>query len=141
MINSALRYVLSQDVATVIPRLKSVSEVETAATTAEQYRGLTAQEQERFNVNLGASYYRDCGLCLPCPQNINIAAILRFHTLCKSYGLKVWAKKLYSELEAKADKCTKCGEYEIKCPYQSPIVSMLEKDSWISNKFLFRVIF
>jgi predicted aldo/keto reductase-like oxidoreductase len=127
MVNSALRYVLSQDVATVIPGLKSVSEVETAATTAEQYRGLTAQEQERFKVNLGASYCRDCGLCLPCPQNINIATILRFHTLYKSYGLKVWAKKLYSGLEVKADKCTKCGEYEVKCPYQLPVVSMLEK--------------
>jgi len=38
-VNSALRYVLSQDVASVIPGLKSVGEVETATRAGEQYRG------------------------------------------------------------------------------------------------------
>lgn len=127
MVNSALRYALSQDVAVVIPGLKSVSEVETAAKAAEQYKGLTPKEQELFNFNLGTSYCRDCGQCLACPQNINIAAILRFHTLYTNYGLKVWAKKIYNGLEVKADKCTKCGECELKCPYQLPVVNMLEK--------------
>jgi predicted aldo/keto reductase-like oxidoreductase len=127
MVNSTLRYVLSQDAAVVIPGLKSMSEVETAAKAAEQYRGLTAKEQERFNFNLGTRYCRDCGQCLLCPQSINIAAVLRFHTLYIGYGLKAWAKKLYSGLEVKADKCTKCGECEVKCPYQLPVAGMLEK--------------
>lgn len=127
MVNSALRYVLSQDVATVIPGLRSVSEVETAAKTAEQYTELTTKEQKRFDFNLGISYCRDCGQCLPCPQNINIAAILRFHTLYEVYGLKGWAKKLYNGLEVKADRCTRCGECEVKCPYQLRVANMLEK--------------
>ena len=127
MVNSALRYALSQDVATVIPGLKSVSEVEAAAKAGEQYRGLTPKEQEHFSFNLGKTYCRDCGICLPCPQNINIAAVLRFHTLHSVYGLKVWAKKLYSALEVKTDRCNKCGECEVKCPYQLPVVGMLEK--------------
>ncbi len=127
MVNSALRYVLSQDVASVIPGLKSTSEVETAARAGEQYRELTAEKRERFNFNLGESYCRDCGQCLSCPQGINIAAILRFHTLYKVYGLHVWAKKLHGGLEVKADKCTRCGECQAKCPYQLPIVDMLEK--------------
>ena len=127
MVNSALRYALSQDVASVIPGLKSIREVETAAKTAEQYEGLTPKEQEKFSFNLGASYCRDCGQCLPCPQNINIAAILRFHTLHSVYSLKAWAKKLYSGLEEKADRCNKCGECQVKCPYKLPIIDMLEK--------------
>jgi predicted aldo/keto reductase-like oxidoreductase len=127
MVKSALRYVLSQDVTAVIPGLKSVIEVETAAKTGEQYAELTKEEQEHFNFNLGASYCRDCGQCLPCPQNLNIAAILRFHTLYEGYGLKVWAKKLYDGLEVKADKCTKCGECQTKCPYQLPVADLLEK--------------
>ena len=127
MVNNALRYVLSQDVATVIPGLKSVSEVETAARAGEQFKGLTAEEQKRFNFNLGASYCRDCGQCLPCPQNINVAAILRFLALYEVYGLKGWAKKLYNGLEAKADACTKCGECEAKCPYRLNVAKMLEK--------------
>lgn len=127
MVTSALRYVLSQDIATVIPGLKSINEVETAVKAGEQYTGLTVEEQERFNFNLGKSYCRDCGQCLPCTQNINIAAVLRFQTLCDVYGLKLWPKKLYSGLEVKADECNECGRCESKCPYKLPITDMLKK--------------
>ena len=126
-VNSALRYVLSQDVASVIPGLRSAGEVETAAQTGNQYNGLTAQEQNRFNFNLGESSCRDCGECMPCPQNINVTAILRFHNLYETYGLKNWAKKLYNGLETKADKCVRCGECESKCPYKLPVQSKLQK--------------
>jgi predicted aldo/keto reductase-like oxidoreductase len=129
MVTSALRYVLSQDIATVIPGLKSINEVETAVKAGEQYTGLTVEEQERFTFNLGKSYCRDCGQCLPCIQNINIAAVLRFQTLYDVYELKLWAKKLYSGLEVKADECNECGECEAKCTYRLPIISMLKKAS------------
>jgi predicted aldo/keto reductase-like oxidoreductase len=127
MVDNALRYVLSQDIAAAIPGLKSIHEVETAAKAAEQYTGLTAREKIHFSFNLGANYCRDCGQCLPCPQNINIAAILRFQTLYEVYRLKVWARKLYNGLEAKVDKCTKCGICEPKCPYKLSITTMLKK--------------
>ncbi len=127
MVTSALRYVLSQDIATVIPGLKSINEVETAVKAGELYTGLTVEEQERFNFNLGKNYCRDCGQCLPCTQNINVAAVLRFQTLCDVYGLKQWAKKLYSGLEVKADECNECGECESKCPYRLPITDILKK--------------
>ena len=127
MVNNALRYVLSQDIATVIPGLKSIHEVETAAKAAEQYAGLTIREKNHFSFSLGENSCRDCGLCLPCPQNINIAAILRFQTLYEVYRLKVWAKKLYNGLEAKADKCIECGICEPRCPYKLSIAKMLKK--------------
>ncbi len=127
MVNSALMYVLSQDVSSVIPGLRSIGEVEIAAKAGEHYAGLTAKEKERFNFILGTNYCQDCGQCLPCPQNLNIAAILRFHSLFQVYHLKGWAKKLYNGLEVKADRCIKCYECEVKCPYQLPVVSMLEK--------------
>jgi len=127
MVSSALRYVLSQDVATVIPGLKSISEVETAAATGEEYSGLTLEEKKRFTLSLGKNHCRDCGQCRLCPQGINVGAILRFYTLGESYGLKVWSKKLYSRLEVKADKCNGCRECEDICPYELPIVDMLRK--------------
>jgi len=125
MVSSALRYALSQDVSTVVTGLKSISEVETAAKAAELYKGLSVKEQKQFSFNLGTTHCRDCGQCLPCPQNINIAAILRFYTLYSVYNLKSWAKNLYNGLEVKVDKCTKCGECELKCPYQLPVIRML----------------
>jgi predicted aldo/keto reductase-like oxidoreductase len=99
-VNSALKYVLSQDVSVVIPGLRRISEV---------------------------SYCRDCGLCLPCPEKINIPAILRFHTLSEIYDLKGWAKKLYSGLDIKADHCTRCEQCESKCPYKVQILNKLKE--------------
>jgi predicted aldo/keto reductase-like oxidoreductase len=126
-VNTALRYVLSQDISVVIPGLRSIHEVETAAKIGQQYQGLTPEETERFNFALGVSYCRDCGRCLPCPEKINIPAILRFHTLYETYGLKEWAKKLYSGLDTKVDQCTSCRNCESKCPYKLQIVNNLKK--------------
>ena len=127
MVRSALRFVLAQDVSVVVTGLKSIEEVETAAKVGENYKALTSDEEERFRVQFDRKYCRDCGLCLPCPQNLDIAAILRFHTLSVTYGLKKWAKKLYEGLEFGVENCTKCGECEPKCPYKIPIMSMLQK--------------
>ncbi|HEX7482760.1 MAG TPA: aldo/keto reductase [Candidatus Bathyarchaeia archaeon] len=127
MVDNALRYVLSQDIATVIPGLKSIHEVETAAKTGELYSGLTVREKNHFSFNLGENFCRDCGQCMPCPQNINIASILRFQTLYEVYRLKIWAKKLYNGLQTKVANCTECGICEPKCPYNLSITSMLKK--------------
>jgi uncharacterized protein len=125
-VTNALRYVLSQDVATVIPGQRSMHEAEVAAAAGEQYQGLTPKEQQQFTFNLGNNC-RDCAQCMPCPQKINIPATLRFQDFSQIYGLKEWAKKLYGGLEIKADKCTGCRECESKCPYKLPIEEKLRK--------------
>jgi predicted aldo/keto reductase-like oxidoreductase len=126
MVRNALNFVLSQDVSVVLTGFKSIEEVETAAQVGNEYRELTEAEKSHFSIQFDGKHCRDCGLCLPCPQNIDIAAILRFHTLSTTYGLKNWAKKLYNGLEVNATDCTECGECEPKCPYKLPIMSMLK---------------
>jgi uncharacterized protein len=125
-VGSLLRYVLSQDVAVVIPGLRNVREVETAAKAGENYKGLTPEEQKRFSFNSG-NYCQDCAQCLPCPEKINIPAVLRFQSFGAAYGLHEWAGKLYGGLEVKADKCNDCGECEPKCPYNLPIQNRLKQ--------------
>ncbi len=127
MVRNALRFVLAQNVSIVISGLKSIEEVEIASKVGEEYSGLTRDEEKRFRVQLDKNHCRDCGLCLPCPQNLDIAAILRFYTLSATYGLTHWARKLYGGLEVGADNCTKCGECELECPYELPIINMLQK--------------
>jgi uncharacterized protein len=125
-VTNALRYVLSQDVATVIPGQRSLHEVEVVAAAGEEYHGLTTEEQLHFTFKLG-QYCRDCAQCIPCPQKINIPAILRFQDFSEIYGLKEWAKKLSSGLEVKTDNCSGCRECESKCPYKLPIEAKLQK--------------
>lgn len=126
MAETALRFVLGQDVAVALAGAKSVGEVEAAAKAGNGFRGLTAQEKQRFAVELG-DYCRDCGLCLPCPEGIDIAATLRFHTLAEGYGLRDWAAKLYGGIQPKADQCTNCGVCLQKCPYNLNITDLLKK--------------
>jgi uncharacterized protein len=126
MARSAPRFVLAQDIAVTIPGLKSVAEVEVAAKTGKEFAGLTAEEEKGFTVQLDSNC-RDCGACLPCSEGIDVAAVLRFHTLAKAYGLCEWAGKLYGGLEVKANKCTGCGLCKPKCPYKLPIVQMLRE--------------
>jgi predicted aldo/keto reductase-like oxidoreductase len=126
-VRRALRYILAQDISTVVPGFKSVEELEVAAKVGEEFEGLTLEEENLFKVKLGKYYCRDCGLCLPCPRKLNIPALLRFYDLAQIYNLKNWAKELYSSLEVKAEECDNCGVCEPKCPYQIPIKKILEE--------------
>ena len=126
MVSCLLRYNLSKDVATTIVGLRTLTEVQTATKIGINYQGLSAIEQKRFDFKLG-NYCRDCALCMPCPEKINIPAILRFNSFYTVYGLKNWARKLYGGLEIKPDKCTQCGECQQKCPYNIQIENMLKE--------------
>jgi predicted aldo/keto reductase-like oxidoreductase len=125
MVSSLLRYNLSKDITSTIVGVRSQVEVETAAKAGIHYKGLTALEQKRFTFKQD-TYCHDCACCLPCPEKINIPAILRFASFYTVYGLKNWTCKLYGGLETKADKCTKCGLCQPKCPYNLPIENMLK---------------
>lgn len=125
---NALRFILAQNISVVIPGLKSPREVQAAVNAGHQYTHLTSEEKQRFQLQSGKTQYcRDCGQCIPCPENIDIAAVLRFQAFAEIYGLKQWARKLYGGLEIKADKCSDCGVCEPKCPYQLPIIDMLKE--------------
>lgn len=132
-VERALHFILAQDVATVVVGFRSIDEVEVATKIGNEYHGLTDYEKKLFRISL-KRHCRDCGLCLPCPQDINIPAVLRFYALYDAYGLKSWARKLYGGLEVKADKCHGCGDCEQRCPYRLPVVEMLEKAKFKLSK-------
>lgn len=129
-VRECLRYVLSQDVSTAIIGFGGVSQVEWAIKVAEDFQGLTSQERERLEVPIKEGACRDCGLCMPCPEKVNISANLRFLSFSENYGLRDWARKLYAALPTYHDmqtaaSCTNCGECEPNCPYGLHIMEML----------------
>ena len=125
MVSNALRFILAQDISVVIPGLRSIEEVETVAKVGQNYTKLTEVEKDTYRILLDTNHCRDCGFCLTCPKNLDIAAILRFHTLFADYGIRNWAKKLYNGLEVNVGDCIECGECEQQCPYNLPIINML----------------
>ena len=126
---TALRYVLANDIATVVPGAASVDEVEAVVKVGESFKGLDEKEKDKFRFGeLPAEpFCRDCGLCMPCPEFINIPYILRLDALSTSYGVKEYAGRRYQRLSSKAFFCTECGECETRCPYGLAVVEMLSQ--------------
>jgi predicted aldo/keto reductase-like oxidoreductase len=125
-IRNALRWILDHDISTIALGLGNTEQVEWAVKVGEEFYGSSKEEKEKYSIQRQKEHCRDCGLCLPCPQNLNISAILRFSDLAVTYGLRNWATKLYQPLKIKAESCNECGECEPKCPYKLPIISMLK---------------
>jgi predicted aldo/keto reductase-like oxidoreductase len=135
---TALRFVLSNEaVATAIPGMMRIEEVEENARIGENFILVSSEERKILMEaveSLSKEFCRGCGYCQPCPQGILIPIILRQMAYCKYYGLTEWAKQRYRMVEVKADSCIKCGQCVKKCPYNLNIPEMLaEAHALLSN--------
>jgi len=125
----SLRFVLAHDISTTIPGFSSVEEVESAIRVANEFRGLTKEEKEifRFGELPSEPFCRECELCIPCPDGLNIPHLLALDKYFTYYEIKTWARQAYQKASTRIDSCTKCEECEAKCPYKLPIVNMLHE--------------
>ena len=125
----ALGYVLAHDVHTVVCGLSTIEEVESAAKVGENFTGLTQKEKAevRFGELPPSPFCRDCGLCLRCPEGLKIPLILVLDKYFTYYGITDWSREVYERLAVKVDSCSKCAECEPKCPYNLPIIKMLNQ--------------
>lgn len=116
-------------VSCVIPGLGTPQEVEEAVQAGEEFGALTEEEKrifERLKAILVEPFCRGCGYCLPCPQSIDIPAILRALLYATRFNLMERARNMYSQQTVKADACVECGICEQRCPYKLPIREMLK---------------
>jgi len=103
---------------------------------ALQYEGLSAQEKDytavlntsqRYSAN-GACMY--CNHCLPCPQEIDIAAVHQYYDLARSLSeVPATIREHYLALHAHASDCIQCGACEERCPFGVEVIQNTEKAS------------
>lgn len=128
----ALRFIADSGVIDVsIPGMGDADEVVKNAEVWKNLSALTKEEVEACEAirkDLGQNFCRRCGYCAPCSVGIDIPLnFLMVNYLRRYEGLADWAKQRYAAIAVNASSCIKCGKCEPKCPYDLPIMSMLEK--------------
>jgi predicted aldo/keto reductase-like oxidoreductase len=132
----ALRFVLANPgittacsgmhtIANVEENVNAVAEIK-EQTIAEHLRQLEILDQFK---SLGDKFCTGCRYCMPCQHGVNIPQCFNLYNLANVYGLQEVACGQYNGMkeEERADKCTECGECEIKCPNALPIIKQLQK--------------
>ena len=71
----------------------------------------------------------NCRYCMPCPNGVEIAAILEYYNDAVIYDNPRASRFLYRNLsqDKQADNCVECFECEEKCPQGIPISEYLKK--------------
>ncbi len=125
----SLRFVLAHKIDTTIPGLRSTEQVDYAVDVAEDFSGLTSEEEEtyRFGKLPPEPFCRECQLCMPCPDGVEIPTILKWDTYHSFFNIRKWTREQYPKLRTRVNSCTECGECEKKCPYTLPIINMLKE--------------
>ncbi len=118
----ALRWVLSNPaVDTFICGINRVRDVD-GAVAAVDAGPFTEEEVARINRWMDehsrqeVDFCTACGYCKPCPQGIDIPAVMGCIYEERFLGFKDWATERYRRLpEPRADACVACGECTPKC--------------------------
>lgn len=122
-----LEYVLHQPVASVVPGVKSVAELQEALAyyeTPAAERDYTGIVQHIHRFTPGQCLY--CNHCLPCVVGINIGETLRLLDEA-IHGVTSALQAGYDALPAPASACTACGACVWRCPYEVDIVGKMAR--------------
>ncbi len=93
---------------------------------AEQMRLINEFLDARTPQNTG--FCTGCKYCLPCPQGIDIPAVMRCIDNARNWGLLQAARRQYQNIKsAKADACNQCRACEKKCTQN---LSIAEEMRW-----------
>lgn len=125
-----LKYTYGKDFIDVaIPGMDAPEQIEENASMLDVDLTLTREEIDRLEAvrsELGTTFCRRCGYCLPCPTGIDIPTQFIFEGYYKRYDLQDWAMDRFKSQQISSVDCVQCGVCETKCPYHLPIMEMLK---------------
>lgn len=126
----SLRYILENECLTsAIPGMDTVEQVKKNAEIGQNMRPLTEEESKILGKELetlGDKFCRRCEYCEPCTVGMSIYSQFLMEGYYTRYGLKDWALERYASMDKNAGDCIQCGKCEERCPYDLPIMEMLE---------------
>ena len=102
-----------------------------ASDEEKDYTGIVGKHQGDMK---GSCVY--CNHCLPCPSEINIAAVNRYLDIAALDEKKVPPSIIshYNALEHRAAECAECGSCEERCPFSVKITDRMKKAAALFGK-------
>lgn len=85
-------------------------------------------EIEKDKRELGGSFCRGCGYCMPCPQGIIINQCARMSLMLRRAPSKTWLSEQWQENMKQIESCINCGQCKSKCPYELNIPQLLQNN-------------
>ncbi len=82
---------------------------------------------ERYRDELGGSFCRGCGYCLPCPADIPIPMAARMAFLLRRAVWQNFVTDEWQEKMARIDNCIDCGQCVERCPYHLDTPELLKR--------------
>lgn len=72
---------------------------------------------EKDKRELGGSFCRGCGYCLPCPLNIDIPTCARMSLMIRRAPESMWLTDEWKANMMRIEECVRCGHCKSHCPY------------------------
>jgi uncharacterized protein len=124
----AIKYLLQFDNVLPDPGVQRFYEVKQIVDVVKGPWKLTAPDEKRIQEKrseLGTGFCRWCEYCMPCPNGVTISWIMNTR-LVPSYGDRYY-NNTAKAIETAKD-CVQCGECEMKCPYNLPIMKTITEN-------------
>jgi len=97
------------------------------------------EEIEQEKRELGASFCRGCGYCLPCPVGIPIITAARMELFLSRMPAKPYITPAWQSNMALIDKCLHCDSCKNKCPYNLDTPALLAENNRFYKEFIKRM--
>ncbi len=130
-VTDTISFIMQHDIAAAIPGVHSLDELRENALAGSELRTLSMPEYNSLMASaaeLGQSFCRRCGYCLPCEQNVPIPPIMMSDAYLKGdprAAFMFGGKEGLAHFKNAVEECTQCGECAERCPYDLPIPDLL----------------
>ncbi|MCP4536488.1 MAG: aldo/keto reductase [Chloroflexi bacterium] len=130
--NLSIKYLLQFDSVVPDPGIEKIAEIEeiVGIVNGDSW-DLKPQEQQEIEIiraELGTRFCRQCGYCMPCPEQVSISMVMITRCMFKLWPREEMLSGWIEETIGSGRNCVQCGECEPKCPYHLPIREMIEEN-------------
>jgi predicted aldo/keto reductase-like oxidoreductase len=130
----AIKYLMQFPDIAPIPGIEKISEMQEIIKIMSGTGKMTiaeTKEMQNIKATLGTHFCHRCDYCQPCTKGIPISGVLTHKSVYKRLPATRFFFPPMTDVIAKAETCSECGECEKRCPYHLPIREMIkEQVAW-----------